>query len=262
MPPVNPDGNYKSWRHSLKKKTDKNLFVPFIAITETWLDSYISDAQINLNSYEVIRSDRKSRMGGGVLLYVNQKFPVSHTDTYDDGICQALSCVLTSEKLILLVFYRPPNASPISFSNGLSFVKSKIDGVPNDYQVVLSGDFNFPLIDWNHGTVLPGAPHDSMLSAHRLLDLSNATMMNQYVDCATRGRNILDLFFTSDPFLVVSVSEESTAMSDHNIIEVILSLQYEPCKSPIIENNSDGFRSLDFSRADIDHLSRCLDEIN
>lgn len=45
--------------------------VPFIAITETWLENHVADAQISLMNYNISRCDRKGR-GGGVLLYSHE----------------------------------------------------------------------------------------------------------------------------------------------------------------------------------------------
>ena len=37
--------------------------------TETWLHDNITNSMINVNNYEIIRSDRRSRRGGGVALF-------------------------------------------------------------------------------------------------------------------------------------------------------------------------------------------------
>ena len=81
---------------ALIKEKNKELFVPFFAITETWLRPHISDAQVHISGYDLVRSDRRKRKGGGVLLYVSNHFPISDFDVYDDGTCQALSCLLTT----------------------------------------------------------------------------------------------------------------------------------------------------------------------
>ena len=49
--------------------------VGFLALTETWLDSYVSDAQINIRNYIVSRCDRHGR-GGGVCLYVHKIYAI------------------------------------------------------------------------------------------------------------------------------------------------------------------------------------------
>jgi hypothetical protein len=65
---------------------DINCSFPILALTETWLKSYITDAQIHLPGYDIIRDDRSSRKGGGVLLYISDQLhwsPVisKHTTT-------------------------------------------------------------------------------------------------------------------------------------------------------------------------------------
>ena len=45
-----------------------------IGITESHLDDKHLDGEIQIQGYESIRSDRLKRKGGGVLLYVSNKF--------------------------------------------------------------------------------------------------------------------------------------------------------------------------------------------
>ena len=170
-------------------------------------------------------------------------------------MCEVLSCVAPSLKLIVLVVYRPPSASHKSFENVLSFMRSKIDCVPTGFKVIISGDFNFPSINWDEGIVRPGSSGDTAKSADKLLKFVNDSLMNQYIRNATRGSNILDLFFCTDPFLVNSVSITSTALSDHNMIEVIMPLTSSSNGSEPNQNIYDGFQSLDFSQADFDQLN-------
>ena len=103
-------GKVQELKALIDEKTDDKIFVPFLALTETWLGPHIADAQVHLPGYDLVRSDRKGRLGGGVLLYVSNRFPISDLDAFDDGTCQALSCTLTSLKLNSFVVYRPPNA--------------------------------------------------------------------------------------------------------------------------------------------------------
>ena len=54
----------------------KSLVVAFVALTETWLKSYISDAQIDIEFYNFKRCDRDARRGGGVMLYMHDSIPI------------------------------------------------------------------------------------------------------------------------------------------------------------------------------------------
>ena len=48
-------------------ETNGSSFVPFIGISESWLKFFISDAQIKIDNYDIVISDRKTRKNGGVL---------------------------------------------------------------------------------------------------------------------------------------------------------------------------------------------------
>ena len=246
----------------INDKIEDKLSVPLIALTETWLSPHIADAQVHLSGYDLVRSDRMSRKGGGVLLYVKDDFPISDFDTYDDGTCQALSCTLTTLKLIIFVIYRPPNADLISFNEVINFVSSRMDSMPHNFQTIVCGDFNFPHIDWKLGEVVGGMSQHASASAHRLIDFQNSNMLSQYVQCPTRGSNILDLFFTSNPFLVVNSSAESSSMSDHNLVELILVLNTGPIHAATESNDETGFQGLDFSKADFNVLNESFSKIN
>ena len=41
-----------------------------VAITETFLNDKVTDDLIRLRGYDLIRSDRQNRMGGGVAIYI------------------------------------------------------------------------------------------------------------------------------------------------------------------------------------------------
>lgn len=42
-----------------------------IAVAESWLNKVITDAQIALTSYNILRADHRGRVGGGVALFVH-----------------------------------------------------------------------------------------------------------------------------------------------------------------------------------------------
>ena len=52
---------------------NSNTNIPILGISESWLKSYITDAQIHIKEYVPIRSDRSIRKGGGAILYIHEK---------------------------------------------------------------------------------------------------------------------------------------------------------------------------------------------
>merc|ERR1712055_84705 len=63
-----------------------NNSVPIATFFESWLKNHISDAQVTIPDFEIIRQDRKNRPRGGVILYVHNSLPTSDVSTYDDDI--------------------------------------------------------------------------------------------------------------------------------------------------------------------------------
>ena len=93
-PSASSDARWKihGLRSFVEEELKKNHCLPFIAITETWLKTYIKDAQINIPNYNVKRSDRGKRKGGGVLLYSHVDVPISSYSKFDDGTCEVVFC--------------------------------------------------------------------------------------------------------------------------------------------------------------------------
>ena len=208
---MNPSAqSHCKWKvHEIKAHLDeennRGHYIPFIAITETWLEPHIQDAQINIPDYILSRSDRKKRRGGGVLLYSHGKVPVTDCCMYDDGICEGLFCQFQTEKICIAVVYRPPGAEAVSFSKVMKFVERCIWDLNDDsYQLCLTGDFNFSCINWESGYIDSGS--NDRLSAQNFKMFLSRFLMNQYVNLPTRLDNILDLFSTNNPFLVTFVS--------------------------------------------------------
>jgi len=84
-----------------------------IGIAESWCTSLINDAEVSLNSYNLFRDDRKSGVGGGVLLYVHSSLLAVPCRVLSNvGFENSLWCLVTlssSEILLVGVVYRAPS---------------------------------------------------------------------------------------------------------------------------------------------------------
>ncbi len=56
------------WAHS----TDTDVIV----LSETWLSKSVSDKEINISGYNILRTDRPNR-GGGVAIYIKNQYQVN-----------------------------------------------------------------------------------------------------------------------------------------------------------------------------------------
>ena len=231
------------------QEISESRVVPFIALTETWLKSYISDAQIDIEHFNVYRSDRDARRGGGVMLYTHESIPTTDVQKYDDKISQVLICRFDTIKMIVSVIYRPPDTptSGMHEHHSSSYINDK-----DDYESCIVGDFNLPDVDWSSSTISPSSSPLDKIASELAFQFMDDHLHNQFVHEATRGENTLDFLLSNSANLVSHVSISDTPLSDHRLLEVHIS--HNPCQ-PIEPQPPDflssSFRSLDFSNVNL-----------
>ena len=101
----------------------QSIYIPFIAITESWIKPHICDGQMLIENYNIFRADREVSKNGGVLLYVHNSIIIDISSSYDDDECSAIICLSKSRKCILASLYRPPSSSDTSFVNLINFIE-------------------------------------------------------------------------------------------------------------------------------------------
>ena len=72
-----------------------------VGITETWLKSYISDAQISIPGYITVRADRELKIGGGCVLYINNDVPITKQFTWSDRQTSLVTAFSEQKKPVL-----------------------------------------------------------------------------------------------------------------------------------------------------------------
>ena len=50
--------------------------IDIVAVTEIWLSDEIPDSVVSMNGYVLIRSDRSTGIGGGMMCYISNRFVV------------------------------------------------------------------------------------------------------------------------------------------------------------------------------------------
>jgi len=95
--------------------------------------------------------------------------------------------------------------------NSLRQIRSQFPGA----KIILGSDFNCPGVDWSAGTLTESYISPTLREA--LITAMDDCLMQQVVTFPTRGSNILDLCFTTDPDLVQSC-QPFPGISDHDIV--------------------------------------------
>ena len=186
-----------------------------VCVSETWLhgtDDYPNSLFLCAKVYDIYRSDRTDKQGGGVALLVkrclNAQFLCS--SQIDNGELLWVMIQRANVKLLVGSFYR---------SNVAAF--SPMDKLFNDLEsfqsmathTLLLGDFNLPNIDWQ----TPNSP--AIFKQDIFLEKFLQLGFTQFVTEPTRERNILDLVLCDSQNLVFDVRmHDPLSSSDHSTI--------------------------------------------
>ena len=240
-------------------REENALPTPFLAITESWLKPYMTDAQISLSGYNCLRADRPDRKGGGCLLYVTESLLVTDPFEYSDKYCNLLYCCIGGMDALTAVIYRPPDAPIESFRESLNHLQMKLDDLTTNSStpdIFLMGDFNLPDIDWEFPDYSQCHSANDQLAAKELTNFADKNFLTQAVNKPTRGENTIDLVFTNKSQDIVETSTTDTQISDHKLVQ--LTIGYNPMKperrTPRTTDQH-SFRAVDFHRADFDKIN-------
>ena len=187
-----------------------------IAGSETWLNNTISWSEIFPPNYNVFRSDRTCGSHGGALLAISNEFSAEKLESPKDLEAVFIKTGTQKGKLPLIIgsIYRPTNRD-LDYTSSLCSTIEKLQKKHKKASLWLCGDFNLPDICWQTHSIT-GHQYPKDLN-QRYLDMMHNCGLSQMVDEPTREQNILDLFFTNRPALVLNCTVEP-GISDHHIV--------------------------------------------
>ncbi|CAB4034150.1 Hypothetical predicted protein, partial [Paramuricea clavata] len=125
----------------------KDQPIDVFTISETWLNPSISDEELSVPGYTILRQDRLEQIGGGTAMYIRDGLPYCQRfDITDDSHLECCWVEITrpkTKKLIICSTYRAPNFPITTFVESFDASLSKI---PENAELVVLGDFN---VDFN-----------------------------------------------------------------------------------------------------------------
>lgn len=208
-------------RSIVNKLSEFEIFVltekpDILGVTETWLNSNISNNEINIEGYSLFRRDRNSlvkQRGGGISLWVrNELNPVCHY-IEERGLVEILFCKIKNKgkEILLGVCYRPPDSGALHDQEMFNIIERE----GNKNSLFLMGDFNYAELDWGD--------QDLIDRNHPFVECLDNNFLSQVVDKPSRGNNYLDLIMTTDNSVIGNVTVgEPFDGSDHKTISVEL----------------------------------------
>ena len=203
----------------LKDLVLKNKYDVF-AVSESWLNSSVTNAEVSLEGYKIFRLDRTQRAGGGVCVYIRNLLRVNVlkdlTQTSTTGF-QQLWLHIQHKKLRSFLFcaaYRPPNCPVNCFIE--DFTDKYIKALTIGKEIIVAGDLNCDLLKIN-------------LDSTALVDLCTALNLKQLISTPTRvtehSSTLIDVIMTSNSDVVSKSGVLETCISDHFVVYLSLNLK-------------------------------------
>ena len=184
-----------------------------ITLSETWLNSNISDDEVKLDNYVLFRNDRGSR-GGGLLTYVSSNLiaelvlPNENPQHFEGLFVKII--FHENKRLIIGNIYKPPSAPADTTDCILSTIKS----LDCTSEKIILGDFNSNWLD---------------RSSQKDRNLFNSINLTQLITEPTRvgpsSSSLLDWILVSHPGRIVQSRVLLDSFSDHSMIFLYLENQ-------------------------------------
>ena len=168
---------------------DNNL--DFFGVAETWLLPDVPDSYVSIDGYRIVRSDTPTdTRKHGVCAYVRNNVHFSELDVTCSNVC---AIHLIDFNLYVLILYRPPSNSNAENAELLEFL---LNFCPSK-EILLIGDFNLPMIDWQHNNFLSDSYPPLQ---QRFIDCFISLGLHQWVHSPTflYSKNTLDLVLSSE----------------------------------------------------------------
>ncbi|XP_045107676.1 uncharacterized protein LOC123515047 [Portunus trituberculatus] len=110
-----------------------------MCISETWLDDSVTNNEIEISGYQVIRKDR-NRNGGGVCMYIKSCLTFNQRNDIDTDGLEVIWCEVLLPKtrpIIVGCCYRPPQQN-----NFLDLLEENVTKFSQEDEVIIQGDMN------------------------------------------------------------------------------------------------------------------------
>lgn len=198
--------NARSIRH---KMTDLKIIAEkskagIIAISESWFDSSITDAEVSMPGYNLERKDRNTH-GGGVCMYIREDLSYNPRSDLDHENLEAIwiDLLLKKTKPILIgCVYRPPDQRNFCelFQDTLS------NTIPSNETIIL-GDMN---IDTKRRCPL----------VKKYISVLKSNGLKQIVNKPTRpiSSSLIDHILVSDDVKITQCNVMPVGFSDHCLV--------------------------------------------
>ena len=192
-----------------------------LCVSESWLDSSISDIELDIPGYNIYRLDRTNKPGGGVCTFVKQNLKVEclqHLSSIaSSGLHQLWLKIQAGNyrSFLICTVYRPPSSTLDCFNNELC--NALTSAMPMNKPIYILGDLNCNLLN------------SSDPASQALVNFCTSFNLSQMITQPTRvtesSATLIDVILTSHENLIIDTKVMPSSISDHDLIYAVLKLK-------------------------------------
>ena len=103
-------------------------------LTETWFDDTVEEI-VNVEGYNIFRSDRKNRERGETAIYVSDKLETNEKLKMSNGKCEVIAVEMPDIQTLNIVVYRLSDTKSHEFNPILSEIQNILQNLKNQSQL-------------------------------------------------------------------------------------------------------------------------------
>ena len=103
-----------------------------MCLCEIHLKDNVQDLEIIRLGWNIVRSDWKLRIGGGVEIYLDERIPISEKLLYSNSMCETTGVYLPLSDLVIITVYRPPSCVVDKFDECVNEISKWLKSIVNN----------------------------------------------------------------------------------------------------------------------------------
>ena len=191
------------------------------AVTESWLNSNVTNSEFQIEGYNLIRLDRLKKVGGGVCAYVHSSLKAQRvkelTATSHTGFQQLWFKVQNRKlkSLLVCVAYKPPSCSTICFED--DFMPNYTRALSQNMDIVVCGDLNCNMMNKECA--------EAQVLNKLCLTMNLTQLITEPTRVTASSQSLIDVILVSNIRIVKNSAVVKSTISDHYIITVQFNLK-------------------------------------
>ena len=192
-----------------------------LRVSESWLNSSISDIELDIPGYNIYCLDRTNKPGGSVCTSVKQNLKVEclqHLSSITSSGLHQLwlkSQAGNYRSFLICTVYRPPSSTLDCFDNELC--DARTSAMPMNKPIYILGDLNCNLLN------------SSDPASQALVNFCTSFNLSQMITQPTRvtesSATLIDVILTSHENLIIDTKVMPSSISDRDLIYAVLKLK-------------------------------------